>query len=110
VLLSTAASGEADFGWRPQERDGLGSDTGPTLAVQRKDRYPHHLHPDIQRSLISVQMLLREYAAVKVSVPQRANAVNQIFPAGRAQGRVGVGPRCAGALGSGGVGRGCPPA
>lgn len=78
-MLSTAASGEADFGWRPEERDGLCSDTGPTLAVQRKGGYPHHLHADIQRSLISVQMLLGEYAAVQVSVPQRANAANQIF-------------------------------
>jgi hypothetical protein len=58
---------------RPQDRDGLGSDAGPALAAQRKGRYPHHLHPDIQRSLISVQMLQREYARVQVSVPQRRN-------------------------------------
>jgi hypothetical protein len=52
---------------RPQDRDGLGSDAGPALSAPRKGRYPHHLHPDIQRSLISVQMLTAEYAGVQVS-------------------------------------------
>lgn len=68
------AAGEADFlddGHR--DRDGHGSDAGPALATQRKGRYPHHLHLDIQRSLITVQMLTREHAGVQVSMPQRRN-------------------------------------
>jgi hypothetical protein len=64
---------------RPQDRDGLGSDAGPALAAERKGRYPHHLHRDHLTQPHHVQMLLGEYAAVQLSVPQRANAVNQIF-------------------------------